>query len=822
MSSFKEASGIYTGIVIQTNDPEGRGRVKVFIPHISTTVYSKWTQVKKDRQFKFIGLNINSDLTDILDDLKMFLPWAEQAAPLAGETSSGRFNNPFRVASNSDTNNFRTFVSNLSTSDITSNKLTPYSQNFDNIGEKIGNKYDIDAFRLNDAFTNAVSGVNNVNVYGFNYTPEVLSNSAKGVFGTPNVGAHVWVFFQNNDPLYPVYFAGAFGKEDWQSIYNSKDVPGIDYPGSYENSTLSGQNTTDYNGFIYRNKFVINQKGGTIQIVNTDTREVLKFSHYSGSFKEFNNKATIELATANDQKLILGNQFTTIRGAHNWLTEKDSDNIIRGDRYVKVGDLKDIPYKQWQIIYNDIANLNQLFDIQRANTYSKNNINFTSPLQVLQGTYADCPVCKGNTTLYWQLNNSTGTSGTAFTTSQGDGVYLFNNISLPFVTALPALGLGGSIGVIFGETCPSCSGTGKSTSSMGGIWTPDTQKQQIITKLQSKIIQLAQAEEQMGTGGSEIINITKHKIETIGVVMNTFGSIRVDLNGKMYSSEMVIHKGGVFENMVPTPLVEYVNAEEFPCGNYTVNVCNKYHINVGAGGLHMKSYGPVNISGTLTNIAGSQVNIGSDNEINIDGGKRLSLVADVITLKQRNRKQVFIDSSLGVGRNLVVGGGAHIEGELSVNHISAPGEIQVTDSTVVYGKPAQSISGQGVQTGTACPLYFTSAGLPSMTGLTQPGSVIGFVSIAGITYPVMGSGNICIQGSMIGYEGVNDKIMTTQVYGTGGVPDSLVMAPHTHTFKNIPLRLLPSNDDLRSAAGVVNEIERVPALPINNGPKMPY
>ena len=39
---------------------------------------------------------------------------------------------------------------------------------------------------------------------------------------------------------------------------------------------------------------------------------------------------------------------------------------------------------------------------------------------------------------------------------------------------------------------------------------------------------------------------------------------------------------------------------------------------VGAGGINLKSYGPTNISGSITNIAGQQVNVGSENEINLD------------------------------------------------------------------------------------------------------------------------------------------------------------------------------------------------------------
>ena len=168
---------------------------------------------------------------------------------------------------------------------------------------------------------------------------------------------------------------------------------------------------------------------------------------------------------------------------------------------------------------------------------------------------------------------------------------------------------------------------------------------------------LADIERQMGIGGSEIIEITKHKVETIGTVMNDFGSIRVDMKGKMYISDVQAGKYGTFYNRTPSPLIELVHVDDLPGGNYTLNVCNRYNVMVGAGGINLKSYGVINISGSMTNVAGEQVNISSELETNIDGGKRLSLVGDIISIRQRNKQQVVVEGSLGITNNLVVAGG---------------------------------------------------------------------------------------------------------------------------------------------------------------------
>ena len=56
-----------------------------------------------------------------------------------------------------------------------------------------------------------------------------------------------------------------------------------------------------------------------------------------------------------------------------------------------------------------------------------------------------------------------------------------------------------------------------------------------------------------------------------------------------------------------------------------------------------------------------------------------ALVADIITLYQRAGKQVNVPTNFGVSKNVVIKGGGHVEGELSVEHLTGPVEWQVTE-----------------------------------------------------------------------------------------------------------------------------------------------
>lgn len=769
----KKYTGNYLGIVVQNNDPESRGRIKIFIPHITPSVYSNWTEIIKDKKFKFVGRNIDSDLTNIIDDLKQVLPWSECAAPLVGASGSGRYHAKTETASISDSNKQPT----MSSYPVQDSK---YNLNKSNIGEKPGYIYEVSELKVHDAFNSTTSDgkrlgqPNRINKTSFNYTPGSYSNITKGSFSVPNVGSHVWAFFREGDPMHPVYFATSYGTEDWKSIYDiSENESGIDYPGAYENKSNKDNPSYTSNTDIYRNKYVLNQKGGTIEIVSTDNRELLKFTHYSGSFKEFNNTTTSEFAANNYQKLINGDEFSTVKGTKNQFIQSEYDLIIRGDLFTKIGTFNKSKFVEWRDKVSEIANIKHLFEIKRA-TYNPNrNRTFskTSTLQTLEGSFAPCPVCTAsNRQKSWVVNSAASEMNIAPVTIENRFTSFLSSFITPnqfSFTELPSL----SPGSVFGDNCPACNGSGISPSSQDGTFASQDKDLLIKEKLSSVIGDLANIEKELGEGGSEIITITKHKHETIGLLMNDFPSIRIDEIGKIVNSEIRILQGGVLTNVAASPLIEYVHVDDMPGGTYTITAANKFNVQTGSGGVSFKSYGPVDIGGTITNITGEQVNIVSENEINIVSQKRVNISAEILSLRQSKNKQVLIDSNLGVSQNMVVAGSAHIEGELTVHHITAPAEIQETEKVAVFGQPVSN-------------------------------AIIGYVDIPFNPASQYGSAR---PGRFV-------------IYGSG-VPNSIECYDHSHLFRNIPLNLMNTSDDVRKIGSNCDQAMKMPPAPIENSKK---
>jgi hypothetical protein len=94
----------YKGIIIQNNDPEKMGRVKVWVPQINASLYDKWNNDKEhDKSFTYFGKNLKSSLTPVLlDRLKEILPWATVKHPVFGMGSSITYNADIDYADNTN------------------------------------------------------------------------------------------------------------------------------------------------------------------------------------------------------------------------------------------------------------------------------------------------------------------------------------------------------------------------------------------------------------------------------------------------------------------------------------------------------------------------------------------------------------------------------------------------------------------------------------------------------------------------------------------------------------------------------------------------
>jgi hypothetical protein len=285
-------------------------------------------------------------------------------------------------------------------------------------------------------------------------------------------------------------------------------------------------------------------------------------------------------------------------------------------------------------------------------------------------------------------------------------------------------------------------------------------KNNLASVVQQQADALAAAEAKLGFGGNFIETVTKHKFLNVGLTFNTFASTRVNQTPKEVARFRNVISSGTELVTADIDLIEYTHIDDMPGGNYTQTIGNRYNLLVGSGGIDAKTTGPVNLGGTIMVFAGTQMNIASELDTNIDGGTNLSIIADIMAIRTRSRQQVVVDDNLGVSKNVVIGGGMHINGNLYIHHITAPYEFQSTELTKQ-------------QAGTGEWNIATATGTITLSNMS---------SVNTLNPNWTSTGNIAVS--------LNTGTLT-------------IDKPHNHAFKNVPLTLLANSTAVRDAAAPV-------------------
>ena len=792
---FKEKFyGFYRGIVIQNNDPNRRGRVKLFtkelaVPIIQSLYFGKNTQKDKKQikelVAKFAGINIETCLSpEFIEKIQEVAIWAEQASPLIGGGSSGLFNAQQNIASVSHGNKNKKRFDPVNTPILNSENnidpLTGVSSTLSASASANSNSFTKDNTDVNGAKkweANPVIGghesyekdnTNNPNAFNNSISPVAYTNQSSGLFGVPNVGAHVWFFFEGGNIQYPVYFAFNYNDKDWNGSYDvNENNPGKSFPDHSENISLSavGSNQKE---FILRNKTVWKSKGGSVEILDDDLTESLRLNHYSGSCIHLTNYNNVDFSNTNKTTIVNEHSWTTVKGTNNLNVQKDNDTMVDGNNYTKIGKPNLLQqFVNWVQVYSPFALMLSQFNVLRAATTNSKVFGVLNIDSTQSGTFAKNPA-------YYDYNPS---NVSQITSSDAEGIKAINNeITLPFIQT-PALIVSATTDAI---THYDATNNYQLTRTTGAD-------------------KLSQIEKEMGVGGNEIVQILKDKIEIVGAVTNNLPAVRIDdvgdisVTGVSINDESVcpIYKEHLYYE--PTGM-----GAPFPGGNTTIISQNSYNIIAGAGGVQIKTPGITQIGGSVINIAGqAEVTVNSKGNVRIFsngktqiGSKDPSMKDSLVTLE--HPIQVAVDSSLGVVKNIIVGGSTYTEGETYVQHVTAPCEIQETEKSVAYGETiSRSPIGYLIAGNTAYTIY----GLASKTHIAE-------ITAAQLTE----TDPTVLQ--QYAEELANYALAEAELQGTNEGAGIIAAAgtkqfstyAHSHSFKNLPLTLMAGNTDVRQTA----------------------
>jgi hypothetical protein len=500
----------------------------------------------------------------------------------------------------------------------------------------------------------------------------------------------------------------------------------------------------------YRNKSVNNQRGASIEVNNTTDKEGIKISQYSGSNLKIENLVTSELAVNNKQTKVNNDSFETVLNNKCVWTGKDSVNRVVENTYDLRGFSTEDEInaaREWKETYRPIAEQNSEFEILRGGQSFPGEV-----ATQYAGARDDNPTMNQERKVIDDEAPILGRPATV--NSLLDEVTDYAPVDV--IEIIP------ETGVLYKKTpseedIESGSGDGElserpASNAVGvveygptenaatehGIWAPNPSHQTLPADILAIQPKLIPIEQRMGNGGDVEEYTYRNKLEVVGATTNDYPSVRIDPEGRSHPAEVTVGIEAAYVNVDSTPHVEEVNNDaSFPVGNHTLSVGNKYNVLVGSGGVQIKTSGAVEIGGTTFKVSAHKIHIQSSAGVNVSSENIVELQSEK-NIALRSGRQILIEPGLGVRDNVIVGGATYTEGETYLHHVTAPVEIQQTEETEVYGE--------------------------------------------------------LVAGLVIGKDSLGGDVKAVAAV------DQIKCYPHSHHFKNLPLRLTDSSNSVREIA----------------------
>ena len=177
-----------------------------------------------------------------------------------------------------------------------------------------------------------------------------------------------------------------------------------------------------------------------------------------------------------------------------------------------------------------------------------------------------------------------------------------------------------------------------------------------------------------GDSGQDVAQVIGNKITFVGGDNpNIYPSCRVDGAGKSKTNIVASATQGAME--IPSAYTEYQaidNASDHHGGNYNIIATNKITLDAAGGGVAINSNGNINLNacGGLANIVAMDGGFTTlANVTKIDSTEITLLKGPELNI---DTKKITCQNTVVMAKNLFVAGGAAINGELFVTHLTCP------------------------------------------------------------------------------------------------------------------------------------------------------
>jgi hypothetical protein len=279
-----------------------------------------------------------------------------------------------------------------------------------------------------------------------------------------------------------------------------------------------------------------------------------------------------------------------------------------------------------------------------------------------------------------------------------------------------------------------------------------------------------------GDSGVDMTQAIDDKVTIVGSNPNVFPSCRKDGAGRERKIVTTSATQGTIESTMAYTECEAVdNAGDHHGGTYSMVAMNRFSIDSGGGGINLNSGGNVNLmaAGGLANIVASECSSIISNVIKVVSSEIVVIKGPELYVESDNTTFV---NSVKMSKNLVVQGGAFVNGELFINHMTAPQQIMDTSMSPVL------------------PVFFNTPTILTGTAQLIPTCAPVVGEISGAAMPFMPS--VYVQFTL-------DPLTTTQALGR--------VLPHKHTYKHAACTFAESQSNVWAEASATDSNEAVAA-----------
>lgn len=278
-----------------------------------------------------------------------------------------------------------------------------------------------------------------------------------------------------------------------------------------------------------------------------------------------------------------------------------------------------------------------------------------------------------------------------------------------------------------------------------------------------------------GDNGLDITQVMDDKVTVVGNNPNIYPSCRKDGAGRERITLSASSTQGVIESISTYTECEAVdNSGDHHGGAYTIVAMNKFSVDAACGGINLTSAGNINLmaSGGLINLVSTEMVSTISNVVKLVASE--VIVAKGTELYIDTNKSTFVNT-VKMAKNLVVQGGALINGELFVNHLTAPQQIMDTSMSPVL------------------PVFFNT-----------PTILTGVITQTCMNPVVCKEGGAVTPASSTSYvQFTLDPLTTMKALGR--------VLPHKHTYKHAACTFAESQADVWAESEATNSNEIVAA-----------